>query len=139
MYLADTNLFSELARAKCDPRVRELFADAARAGHPVYLSVVTVGELERGIRLLEHRGDSPQAARLSAWLAALPDGYRDAIVDFGVEEAVAWASMRVPHHENAVGKQIAATALTHGWTLVTRNEADFRGLGVPLMNPFAAA
>jgi predicted nucleic acid-binding protein len=136
VYLADTEVFSELARAKCDSRVGEFFASAVLLGHPVYLSVVTVGELERGVRMLAHRGDERQAGRLAQWLARALREYEGRIVDFGLEEALAWAKLRVPRHENAVDKMIAATALARGWTVVTRNVAHFRGLGVALHDPF---
>lgn len=139
MYLADTDVVSELARPRCDPRVRRFFESARRLGRPVYLSVVTIGELDRGIRMLAHRGDVAQADRLREWFATVVRSYQDRIVDFGLAEALAWASLRVPRHENAVDKQIAATALTHGWTVVTRNTVHFRGLGVELHDPFAAA
>ncbi len=66
----------------------------------------------------------------------LVDEYGDNILDFGREEAQVWGRLRVPHHENALDKQIAATALIYGFTLVTRNVRDFAGTGVALYNPF---
>ena len=66
----------------------------------------------------------------------LLEEYADHILDFTVEEAQVWGRLRVPHYENALDKQIAATALVYGLTLVTRNVDDFTGTGVQLINPF---
>jgi predicted nucleic acid-binding protein len=62
--------------------------------------------------------------------------YADSIVDFTELEAQVWGRLRVPHPQNAIDKQIAATALTCGLTLVTRNVSDFENTGVSLLNPF---
>jgi predicted nucleic acid-binding protein len=101
-----------------------------------YISVITVGELRRGVELIQHRGDKAQAGLLEAWLRTLLDQYADHILDFTVEEAQVWGRLRVPHYENALDKQIAATALVYGLALVTRNTDDFVGTGVKLINPF---
>ena len=70
VYLIDTNVVSEARKgAKANPGVIEFFRRAAEADQPLYLSVVTVGELRRGVERLRHRGDRVQAARLDAWLA----------------------------------------------------------------------
>jgi hypothetical protein len=118
--------------------VRRFFAAASQAEQPLYLSVVTIGELRRGVEILRHRADTAQADRLESWLMLLLDHYHDRILEFGEEEAQIWGRLRVPHHENALDKQIAATALTHGLTIVSGNAAHFAGLGVPLFNPFGA-
>lgn len=60
--------------------------------------------------------------------------YAENILDFTEDEAQVWGRLRVPHYENALDKQIAATALTHGLTLVTRNENDFVATGVTVLN-----
>ena len=70
------------------------------------------------------------------WLQILMDQYAENILDFGKEEAQIWGRLRVPHPENALDKQIAATALSFGFTLVTRNVRDFIHTGVTLHNPF---
>ncbi|MGH8264301.1 MAG: VapC toxin family PIN domain ribonuclease, partial [Steroidobacteraceae bacterium] len=71
-----------------------------------------------------------------SWLHALLAGFRDHILDFGEAEAQVWGRLRVPRPENAIDKQIAATALTHGLQLVTGNVSHFRDLGVETLNPF---
>ena len=102
---------------------------------PIYLSAVTVGELRRGVGLIQHRGDSRQADRLAQWLDKLLIDYGDQILDLDADTAQIWGLLRVPHPENSLDKQIAATALIHGLTLVTRNEKHFAGIGVSDFEP----
>lgn len=137
MYLVDTDVISEARkRAKANTGVRRFFADARSKGDALYLSVITVGEIRRGVEAIRHRGDTRQAKRLEAWLTTLLKDFGDRILDFSHDEAQVWGRLRVPHPENAIDKQIGATALTHGLTLVTRNTAHFSGLGMTLVNPF---
>ena len=70
------------------------------------------------------------------FLAVLED-YQDNILDLDKEAAQLWGKLRVPHHENALDKQIAATALIHGLTVVSRNSEHFARTGVKVLNPFA--
>lgn len=137
MYLVDTDVISELRkRAKANSGVRRFFANARTKRDALYVSVITLGEIRRGVEMIRHRGDSKQADRLEAWLTGLITDYGDSIIEFAQDEAQVWGRLRVPHPENAIDKQIVATALTHGLTLVTRNTAHFSGLGVTLVNPF---
>jgi predicted nucleic acid-binding protein len=102
----------------------------------LYISAITIGELRRGVELIRHRGDVRQAGRLASWLENIVDDYAENILEFTATEAQVWGRLRVPHHENAIDKQIAATALTYDLTLVTRNTGDFDRTGVCLHNPF---
>ena len=138
MYLIDTNAISEARkRDKANPGVIRFFDKAQVDGDALYVSVITVGEIRRGIELIRHRGDARQARQLEAWLELILQEFEDHILDFAHDEAQLWGRLRVPHPENAIDKQIAATALTHDLTLVTRNTDHFEGLGVRILNPFA--
>ena len=138
MYLIDTNIISELRKKmNANPGVRAFFKSAEQQGSRLYLSAITVGELRRGIEKIRYRNDLTQADQLEHWLNQLIRAYSERILDFGHTEANVWGKLRVPHHENAIDKQIAATALTYDLTVVTRNTDDFAGTGVKLFNPFA--
>lgn len=140
MYLIDTNVISEARKkAKANPGVIEFFNHVASTGEAVYLSVVTVGELRRGIELIRLRGDAEQATLLEDWLTIVLDEYAGNVLAFDADAAQIWGRLRVPNPEHALDKQIAATALVHDLTVVTRNTADFEGTRVRVMNPFVSA
>jgi predicted nucleic acid-binding protein len=137
MYLVDTNVISEARKkSKANPGVMQFFSRATSTGEPVYLSVISVGELRRGIEIIRLRGDAEQAALLEDWLTVVLDQYADNVLGFDATSAQVWGRLRVPNPEHALDKQIAATALVHDLTVVTRNAADFAGTGVKVMNPF---
>ena len=137
MYLVDTNIISEARKKlKANKGVRAFFKQAIAEEIPMFISVVTVGELRRGVELIRHRGDTRQANQLEKWLEALLVEYKDSILDINQDIAQLWGRLRVPHSENALDKQIAATALIYDLTVVTRNHRDFSNTGVRLLNPF---
>ena len=137
VYLIDTNVISEARKGiKAHPGVAGFFQQCIERAQPLYLSVVTIGELRRGGDLIHDRGDIDQAAHLEAWLSEVVHGYADFILPLDADSAQVWGRLRVPHPEHALDKLIAATALMHDLTVVTRNSDDFAGCGVRLLNPF---
>ena len=138
VYLVDTDVISELRKkGKADRRVTAFFKDASARDLPLYLAAVTIGELRRGVELIRHRGDTRQARLLERWLDALLAEYSESILSFDADVAQVWGRLRVPHPENPLDKQIAATALLYDLTLVTRNIKHFASTGVKLIDPFA--
>lgn len=137
MFLVDTDVISEARKGeKANTGVRDFFDKASRHNIALYLSAVTIGEFRQGVETIRHRGDSAQSARLERWLDRLTVDYADAILAFDQEVAQIWGRLRVLHPENPLDKQIAATALIHDLTVVTRNTDHYRPTGVPIVNPF---
>ena len=137
MYLIDTNIVSELRKkSRANLGVQKFFRQAAEKNSQLYISAITLGELRRGVELVRHRGDIPQAEQLDAWLQLVLESYTSCILDFTEVEAQVWGNLCAPQPQNAIDKQIAATAITNNLTLVTRNVRDFRETGVSLLNPF---
>lgn len=134
-YLLDTNVVSELRRPRPDAGVQR-WLEAAR-GDDLFLSVLTLGEIRLGIVRLERR-DPARAEALEAWLAGLEQGYADHILPVTAAVARRWASLNADRPLPVVDALLAATAVEHGATLVTRNVADLAGVDVPLLDPFGA-
>jgi len=137
MYLVDTNVISEVRKkSKANKGVQAFFKQAIKDETRLFMSVVTVGELRRGLESIRYRGDARQASQLEKWLVALLSEYQDHILDINQDIAQLWGRLRVPHPESALDKQIAATALIYELTVVTRNHKDFVNSGVRVLNPF---
>lgn len=133
-FLLDTNVVSELRkRERCDAGVASWFGE--QRDEELYLCVLTVGELRRGILLLRRR-DAEQARRLARWLDQLVEGWSTRILPVDERAAELWAELMVPSPRPVVDALLGATALRHDLTLVTRNVADLDGSGVPVLNPF---
>ncbi len=135
MYLVDTNVISEARKgAKTNAGVKKFFQETDPDN--LYLCVQTIGEIRRGLENIRHRGDLPQTRKLEKWLALLVTEYSDRILTFDAECAQVWGRLMSPHPEHQIDKQIAAIALIHDLTVVTRNVNDFRGTCVEIKNPF---
>ena len=133
-YLLDTNVISELRKGeRADQGVRAWFAGLA--DEEIFLSVLTVGEIRRGIESIRRR-DLDAAAALDSWLSRVVEAHRDRII--GVDRAIAeeWGRLNVPDPLPVVDGLLAATAKVTGLTLATRNVADVEGAGVEVFNPF---
>jgi len=139
MYLLDTNLVSELRKArtgKADPGV--LTWAAGLPADAQFLSVITVLELELGVRLRERR-DPAQGTLLRTWLERqVIDGFAGRIIAVDTEIARCCAALQVPDPRPDRDTLIAATALIRGLTVATRNTRDFAGTGVALHNPWSS-
>ena len=139
MFILDTNVVSELRKVrlgKAHPHVTT-WADSVDA-QTLYISAITILEIEIGILQIE-RKDPARGDMLSAWLEkqVLPEFEgRIFLVDTAIARRCATLHVPDPHAERDA--LIAATALAHGMTIVTRNVADFRTTGVPLLNPWEA-
>lgn len=134
MYLIDTNVVSEAFRGS--PQAKA-WLDLP-SSNPLHLSVISLGEIERGIVLAQRR-DLRRAAKLSKWLSGLRAEYLDRILPVDDRIALAWGKMSATKERGDADGLIAATALVHGLALVTRNVSDFENSGVTLINPWAEA
>lgn len=135
MYLIDTNVISEARKGRrANPGV-QAFLRSADSGD-IYLSVQTIGEIRRGLENIRNRGDIAQAQLLEGWLALVLTEYADRILDFDADCAQVWGKLMSPHPQHPIDKQIAAIALIHDVTVVTRNVDDFKGTGARAHNPF---
>ena len=135
MYLLDTNVVSELRKAsRAEPAVRA-WATKLSPGE-VFLSTMSLMELEIGVLRMERR-DVPQGERLRQWLEEMVLArFEGRILGIGMAIARRCASLHVPDPRPERDALIAATALVHGLTVVTRNTADFEPMGVMLLNPW---
>ena len=132
-YLLDTNVVSEARKAQGNANVKRWLASVPRGS--LYLSVLTIGEIRRGIEILRGR-DPTQATALDTWLTALRTGYLDRLLPVTTEISEEWGRLNVPDPVPTVDGLLAATARVHGLTLVTRNTRDLVRTGVRLLDPF---
>ena len=135
-FLLDTNVVSELRKgARADAGVRAWFDE--HATDQLWLSVLVVGELRRGVELLRRR-DKRAGKRLGDWLATITTEYGDRIIPITTEVCERWALLNVPDPLPVIDGLLAATALERDLVLVTRNTVDVERTGVALVNPFDA-
>ena len=131
MYLLDTNIVSDVQRRL--PKLTEWLASVDPTS--VSLSVITLGEIERGIVKLR-KVDSEKATRLDLWLRALRRDNADRILAVTEDVALAWGRITAGRTRGSADTLIAATALVHDLILVTRNVSDFDDTGVTVLNPW---
>ena len=136
-YLIDTNVISELRkRERCDPHLARWFADLT--DDEIFLSVLTIGELRRGIDAIQRR-DPDSASALNRWLRRTVDGFAGRILDITRPVAEEWGRMNVPDPLPVIDGLLAATAKVHGLSVATRNTRHIARTGVACVNPFSSS
>ncbi len=135
MYVLDTNVISELRQGKAKQSAQVRSWAAAQPASRLFMSAISILELEQGVMALERRTPS-QGGALRVWLTGVRATFAGRILPFTDNTATLCAAMHVPSPRSDRDAMMAATALEHGMTVVTRNVADFVGTGVQLINPF---
>lgn len=139
MFLLDTNVVSELRKAKSNKANPHVIAWAKQQTvSDLYVSAISILEIEMGILQVE-RKDTHQGALLRHWLEShvLPT-FAERILPIDVQVARSCAKLHVPDRRSERDALIAATAITHGMTVITRNLQDFDATGVSCINPWAS-
>lgn len=134
MWLLDTMVISELRKRTPDPNVVLWLSSVSEKD--LFLSVVTISEIQRGIALQRDK-DAPFAERLQYWLDELMKNYDDHVLPVTAEIACQWGELTARVGHDGADVVIAATALEHGLTVVTRNERHFSLFSVSILNPYS--
>jgi predicted nucleic acid-binding protein len=138
-YLLDTNVISELRKVgdgKADPNVAAWIS--AQDSRDLFLSAITILELERGILSIQRR-DGVQGSRLRKWMdSRVRPEFAERVISVDDAIATRCAHLHIPDRRNEADTIIAATALVHGFAVVTRNIQDFQSTGVVLVDPWSA-
>ena len=132
-YLLDTNVISETRKARADGGVIAFLSAADAAG--LFLSVLTLGELRRGVAA-KRRSDPGAADQLGAWADGIETTFADRVLPVDAATARCWGELSANRSLPVIDTLIAATALSHGLTLVTRYNPDVQSTGVPLVDPW---
>ena len=135
MFVLDTNVISELRRGKPQQSDAVRAWAAAQPDGKLFMSAITLLELELGIQALERR-TPPQGGSLRVWLSAVRAEFAGRILPFTENTAPLCAALHVPNPRPERDAMIAASAIEHKFALVTRSVADFAGTGVELINPW---
>ncbi len=134
-YLVDTNVLSELRKRQPDPGVVMWFGEVP--SERMSVSVLVLGEIRRGVELLRSR-DLPRSLRLQEWLEDLEELFGERVLPVSGQVAEAWGRLDTRRGLPTVDGLLAATALVHGLTVVTRDRRSFERAGVAFLDPWAA-
>ncbi len=135
MFILDTNVISELRYGKPQQSPQVRMWAAAQPASRLFISAITILELEKGILALERR-TPPEGSALRVWLTGVHAAFAGRIVPFTDNTATVCAALHVPNPRSERDAMIAASAIKHGFKVVTRNVADFEHTGVKLVNPW---
>ena len=133
MFLADTDVLSALAKRRFHANVAAWIG--RQRNSDLFVSVISIGEIERGIALQRGK-DENFASMLAVWLDQILNLFGDRVLPFDLACARRWGRLSAMIGHHGADLQIAATALEHGLTVVTRNVAHFEPTGVPVLDPF---
>ena len=134
-YLLDTNVISETRKSRADSGVIAFLSAADAAG--LFLSVLTLAELRKGVAA-KRRTDPVAADQLGVWVDGIETTFADRVLPIDAETARRWGELSVGRSLPVIDTLIAASAITHALTLVTRNTRDVESTGVPLVDPWQA-
>ena len=138
MFLLDTNIISEVRKGqRSAPNVTDWYAGVSES--QLFISSLTIGEIRRGIELARRRRDVDQAEALETWLQTVIQRFSGRILTVDTEEADTWGQISVIRPVPVIDGLLAATAMAHDMTLVTRNVSDVEGLGVRVLDPFSGS
>ena len=133
-FLLDTNILSELRKGeRCDSNVA-IWA-AKESGQAHYISVLSLGEIRKGIELLRKKSPA-DCIPFEIWLQKLQSDYANCTIAITNEIAGLWGALSALRPLPVIDSLLAATAIEHGLTLATRNTKDFAGLQISIVNPF---
>jgi predicted nucleic acid-binding protein len=135
-YLLDTNVLSEARKQRPNAGVVSWIRRAPIG--QIMVSVVTIGEIRRGVERLRARNDHQLAHRYEQWLAETRELYSDQLLPVDLRIAEAWGEIDARQPLATSDGLIAATAKVHGLTVITRNTKDFQATGVRVSNPFTS-
>ena len=135
MFILDTNVISELRQGKSNPSMAVRQWAAGQPNNQLFLSALTLLELELGVQALE-RKTPPQGSALRHWMTGVRAAFAGRILPFSENTSRICAALHIPNPQSDRDAMIAATALEHKFTVVTRNVSDFKATGVALLNPW---
>lgn len=132
-YLLDTNILSETRKKQADERVISFLSSAEPS--TLYISVLTLGELRKGVAL-KKRSDKDAAKKIAAWVDGLEFSFGDRILGIDAATASLWGKLSAQRPRPVIDTLLAATAIVHELTLVTRNTGDVQDIDLELLNPW---